>query len=227
MNDSPHLHELRESLGQRFQLTQTATQAGGRELTFYHPSSVDDLLDEEAFNRDGRIPYWSELWPAARVLADWLVRQSGNRQRTLELGCGVGCGAIAATIAGFDVTASDYYAEALDFVRLNALSNQVAAPQTMLLDWRAWPTELAPFDVVIAADVLYEPQLGELVAAAIDRALRPGGWALVTDPQRRHIDGFLAACRTHALQVTRQASQAVEHRGALVTTDVYRIDKRE
>lgn len=220
------MRELLDKLSQRFQLTQTATQAGGRELTFYHPSSVDDLLDEEAFNRDGRIPYWSELWPAARVLADLLVPMAGNRQRLLELGCGVGCGAIAATIAGFDITASDYYAEALDFVRLNAGANHVEPPQTLVLDWRAWPTELAPFDVVIAADVLYEPQLGELVAAAIDRALRPGGWALVTDPQRRHVDGFLAACGTHALQVTRQASQSVEHRGALVTVDAYRIDKR-
>ncbi len=136
------MRELLDTLSQRFQLTQTATQAGGRELTFYHPSSVDDLLDEEAFNRDGRIPYWSELWPAARVLADLLVPMAGNRQRLLELGCGVGCGAIAASIAGFDVTASDYYAEALDFVRLNAGANHVEPPQALVLDWRAWPRSL-------------------------------------------------------------------------------------
>jgi predicted nicotinamide N-methyase len=217
--------DLLASLGRRFKLTQTPTIAGGREFTFYHPSSVDDLLDDEAFNRDGRIPYWSELWASARVMADLMVRMNGNRQRLLELGCGVGCGSIAAAAAGFEVTASDYYPEALDFVTLNGQANHVELPQTLVLDWRAWPPGLEAFDVVIAADVLYEPQLGELVAAAIDRALKPGGWGLVTDPQRRHVEQFLTACRTRGLMLALIESRPIEHRGATTIIDIYRVDK--
>jgi len=40
---------------------------------------------------------------------------------------------IAASAAGFDVTASDYYAEALEFVTLNARANHVAEPQGLVL----------------------------------------------------------------------------------------------
>ena len=61
----------------------------------------------------------------------------------LELGCGCGLAVLAGLAAGFSVTAIDYYPEALEFVRLNALLNQLPAPETMVVDWRNYPDDLS------------------------------------------------------------------------------------
>src|SRR5690606_17922121 len=126
-----------------------------------------ELLDEQEFNRDGRIPYWAELWPSARVLADQLALLSASGRCLLELGCGAGLCAVAASLVGFRVTATDYYSEALEFVRLNAERNALPIPAVRMVDWRALPADLGQFDLVVAADVLYEPPYTALVAQVI------------------------------------------------------------
>ena len=47
------------------------------------------------------------------------------------------------------------------------------------------------FDLVLVADVTYVPDLPPLVARAIERALAPGGRALVTDPGRPYLQAFV------------------------------------
>ena len=62
----------------------------GRSLELAHPVSVDDLLDEDDYNRHQRLPYWGTLWPSARMLAHRVADAEGRGRRLLELGCGVG-----------------------------------------------------------------------------------------------------------------------------------------
>ena len=71
---------------------------------------------------------------------------------------------------------------------------------TRLVDWRKLPDDLGTFDVVLAADVLYERVYSELVASVIARTLAPGGLALVTDPGRRPAEGFVEQCQAQGLQ---------------------------
>src|SRR5690606_6274286 len=113
-------------------------------------------IDVSDFNRDERLPYWAELWPSARALAQELLDGPLPRGRVLELGCGIALPSLALRWRGVEVVASDYYAEALDFARENARRNRLTEPETLLLDWRTPPPDLIPFDLVIAADVLYE-----------------------------------------------------------------------
>src|SRR5438552_194806 len=108
---------LVESLRERFDVTTSEITLAGRTLELLKPRNADDLLDEEEFEHDDRIPYWAELWPIARLLAERLAFADGRGRKLLELGCGVGLCALAAARAGFEVLASDYYPDALDFVR--------------------------------------------------------------------------------------------------------------
>jgi SAM-dependent methyltransferase len=62
----------------------------------------------------------------------------------------------------------------------------------LLIDWRALPAYLPTFDVVAAADVLYERPYGVLVAGAIARLVAPGGYAIIADPGRLGLESFLA-----------------------------------
>ena len=112
--------------------------------------------------------------------------------RAIELGCGIGLVTIAAMRAGFEVTGTDYYEDALRFTARNALVNLGLEPATRHVDWRAMPDDLGTFDLVLAADVLYERQYSAIVAAAVARTLAPGGIALSGDQGRVGLGAFLA-----------------------------------
>ena len=61
--------ESTASLSLRFDIAETIVTVAGRPLELAHPVSVDDLLDEDDYNRHQRLPYWGTLWPSARFLA--------------------------------------------------------------------------------------------------------------------------------------------------------------
>src|ERR1700759_1625141 len=100
---------LEQSLSRRFRVVETDVDIGGRGIALLHPASAEDLIDEQEFERDERLPSRAELGPSARGLAEQLIAMDGSGRRTIELGCGAGLVAIAAVLAGFDVTATDYY----------------------------------------------------------------------------------------------------------------------
>jgi len=107
--------------------------------------------------------------------------------RAVELGCGVGLPSLVALDRGARVVATDHYVAALDFAAHNASVNLGREPETRLLDWRS--LDLAgiegAFDLVFAADVLYEERNARALAVLVPRLLAPGGEALVADPGRR------------------------------------------
>jgi predicted nicotinamide N-methyase len=199
------LAALESSLGRRFRVVESTIDVGGRSVTMMHPASAEDLIDERDFERDERLPYWAELWPSARVLAKYVLGQSGAGRSFIELGCGAGLVATCASLAGFDVVVSDYYEDATRFARVNAWRNGAPISGFMALDWRALPASgtLRRFDVVAASDVLYERAYGELVARAISSLLAPGGVALIADPGRVARDDFLRALAPLGLEVRR------------------------
>ena len=81
-----------------------------------HPASVDDLLEEEDFEHEERLPYWAELWPSAVALARYLSQKDLSGKRAAELGCGVGLPTVVALDRGALVLATDHNEAALDFV---------------------------------------------------------------------------------------------------------------
>jgi predicted nicotinamide N-methyase len=124
---------------------------GDVELSLLRPVSPDALLDEAAFARDEFLPYWAELWPAATALAAALPDVAGLC--VVELGCGLGLPSLVAAARGAEVTASDWAEDAVALLRENAARNGLEL-RAEVRDWREpWPER---FDVVIAADVLYE-----------------------------------------------------------------------
>ncbi len=62
----------------------------------------------------------------------------------------------------------------------------LGAVRALLLDWHAAPASLdGAFDVMLAADVLYDKTSAEPVAALARRLLAPGGLLLLADPPAR------------------------------------------
>lgn len=157
---------------------------------------MDDLIDEADFDRDERLPYWAELWPSALALARHLSKRDLAGTSAIELGCGVGLPTLVALARGATVLATDHYRAALDFTRYNASTNLGREPRTALLDWRAPGIEgLGTFDLVLAADVLYERKNAAALADLVPRLLAPGGVAIFADPRRDEAPVFLEAMK--------------------------------
>jgi predicted nicotinamide N-methyase len=216
---------LRDLLGRRFRTTESVLFIGDHKLTVLHPESADDLIDEVAFERDERLPYWADIWPSARVLASYIAHLDGRGRSLLELGCGTGVVATAGVIAGFRVCATDYYEDALRFTTVNVAEHTGQMPETRLVDWRALPTDLGRFDLVVGSDVLYERSYGRLVARAIDITLTRGGEAVIADPGRIAAEDFIRDAAERGLRLaTREAVPFVD--GAIrQTIALYRLKR--
>jgi predicted nicotinamide N-methyase len=196
-----HGDALDEAMARRFLLADETVTVGGRQYLLRKPANADHLISEADYVKDERLPYWADLWPASRQLAATMLEEQGNGRRLLELGCGLGLATIAAMDAGFGVTATDYYLDALHVTRGNANRNLGREPAVRMVDWRDWPSDLGTFDTVIAADVIYEAEYSTLVAQCMARALAPTGEAIVADPGRVALAGFFDALPRFGLTV--------------------------
>jgi predicted nicotinamide N-methyase len=206
---------LEAALRGRFDVAETVVDVGRRAVRLLHPANADDLIDEESFVRDERLPYWADLWPSARVLGQHLLAgapaAAGRAGKSaLELGCGAGLVTTCAILAGHDVTATDYENDALEFTRLNALRNTGRAPRTDCFDWREDPARLGRFDLVLASDILYELDQAESVAAVVDATVAPDGHAIIADPGRVGRERMIAAAAARGLVLLSQEEVPIE-----------------
>jgi predicted nicotinamide N-methyase len=183
--------ELEDQLRRQFVVREEHFAHRDLSLRLLLPQSAEDLLDEEAFEKDERLPYWADLWPAARALARWLLdHPPSSDRRCIELGCGIALPALAMKSHGLDVLASDFNEDGLLFARCNAQRNGLGDLSMRLLDWRSPPADLGRFDLAIAADVLYEQRNANALADLLPRLLVPGGSFVLADPGRRWAEYF-------------------------------------
>jgi len=173
-------------------MLETLVSLGDRELVLLHPTDSELLIDEEAFAREELLPYWAELWPSAAALARVVTRRTRAGTRVVELGCGLGLPSIAAAAAGADVLATDWSPDAVALAYRNAARNGVRL-RAAVCDWTA-PGRLvagAPWDVVLASDVLYERRNVDVLLALLPRLVDPAGEVLLADPGRPATATFL------------------------------------
>lgn len=180
-----------------FDVIRDDVRIGPLRLTVARPRSAEDLIDEDDYARDERLPYWAELWPSGLVLAERLTRRDLAGRRVVELGCGVGVPAVVAALLGARTLATDWYAPALAFTRANA-DAAGARLETLLVDWSDPPAALLEgprADLVIGADVLYEERNGPALAGLLPRLVAPDGEVLIADPRRPHADALVNPLR--------------------------------
>ncbi len=215
------------ALTRRFRTTILDATVGERTYSILKPANPDDLIREEDFVKDERLPYWADVWPSSIVLAETLLQQEGAGQSALELGCGVGLSTLAAMSAGFDVLATDYYEDALDVTRANVFRNLGSIARTRLVDWRHLPEDLGTFDLVFASDVLYEKEYAALLPVILDRVLAGGGRALIADPGRVAAPIFVEACAVTGLLIQEKLTRPFEAGEIKQQIDIYDLRRRK
>jgi predicted nicotinamide N-methyase len=179
-------------------------------LRVLQPDYAAELPDDGPVEWAPVAPYWSVLWRSGVALARELDGAPLRGVRVVELGCGLAVPSIAAARAGAEVLATDGAPEALALAARNADANGVSL-STALADWSE-PGELlrlGPFDVVLAADLLYERQN---VAALLELLPRLAPEAWVADPGRPAASAFLEQADARWPVETRQRGVVSIHR---------------
>jgi len=169
-------------------VTQSVDLSSG-ELRLLQPRESAELPDEGDVEWAPVVPYWSVLWRSSVALAREVEGAGLAGRNVVELGCGLGAPSLAAARAGADVLATDDSAEALALVRRNSRANDVEV-KTAAIDWTQ-PDELverAPFDLVLASDVLYERSNVGPLLVLLPR-LAPEVW--LAEPGRPAAGAFL------------------------------------
>ena len=156
-------------------------------LTITRPRSAEALITEEEYANDERLPYWADIWPSGRVLAEELARRELVGTRILELGAGLSLPSLTGLAHGALPLATDWYPDALSFARANAARAGFGALATMEVDWSYPPDALfleESFDLIIGADIAYERRHAQQLGALLTRLATPATEVLLADPRR-------------------------------------------
>lgn len=187
-------------------ITEHVTVAG-LDIAVRRPRSAEELIDEDDYARDERLPYWADLWPSGRVLAEWCAEHALADRRVVELGAGLALPSLVALRRGAHVLATDWYPDALAFARVNAHAAGAGRLETMEVDWGAPPAALVargPFDVVMGADILYENRHAAQLAPLIASLVADDGAIVITDPRRPAAGDLIAELRETGWRHTRE-----------------------
>ncbi len=200
-----------------------------RTFVISRPGESDRLLDHpsvrSAFAADEYMPYWADLWPAARMLAKAILRETWPPGlRALEVGCGLGLPGITALAMGLRVTFSDYDATALRFAADNARVNGFHSFDTLQMDWRYPPDDLQ-FPLLLASDLIYEMRNVAPLVALIQKMLEPGGVCLLTDQDRVPSHVLRDTLTAEGLPFTTKIMRAGEPGGRRLKGTLYRITR--
>lgn len=125
-------------------------------------------------------PFWAFAWPGGQALARYILDtpEIVEGRSVIDVGAGSGMAAIAAMLAGArSALAADIDPLAERAIRRNAASNGVEVATTTR-DILGDPVDA---DLVLIADLVYEPELATRVAAFLEAAARAGTDVLLAD----------------------------------------------
>jgi predicted nicotinamide N-methyase len=193
------------------------------------PKDSDRLVDHPAVRSanqaDDYMPYWADLWPAARMLAKAILQETWSPPgHALEVGCGLGLPGIVALSLGLRVTFSDYDPCALHFAAGNARINGYHDFDLLQLDWRDPPAGLQ-VPILLASDLVYELRNVAPLVAFIKRVLAPGGLCLLTDQDRIPSHSLRDTLEREGLSYTTRIMRAGEPGGRRLKGTLYRITR--
>lgn len=179
--------------------------------------SLETLLDRERLLRDDAFepPYWALLWSGARLVAEWLVEEGVCRGKSvLDVGCGLGLVALTAAREGGLVTAVDRDPDALAFLRESARrtgrSVEIVEGDVVVA------VRQRSFDVVVAAELLYERGAFQPIARSLADCLSPSGVVFLGDAFRIDTRDFYEELAAAGLECVEERGHVVDEEGTRV-----------
>lgn len=144
-------------------------------------NELDPALDPE-----DRIPYWTELWPASLLLAEFLLgSQSEIAGRVcIDLGCGLGFTALLGSCLGARMLGIDFSLDALSLASSHAALNLAPQPRWLCMDWNSCALRKGMAWRIWAGDIMYEKRFARPLLEFMAHALAPAGRVWIAEPGR-------------------------------------------
>lgn len=160
------------------------------ELLAHQADDVFALWDawEKESGREREIPFWAAVWPGGASLAHYLLSNNHivSGKSVLDIGCGGGVVAIAASCAGAKkVIANDIDPVALHIANLNAKANKAIIytnQKNLLKDKNTY----IQFDVILVADMFYERSKAQPMFEFLQKNHGQGATVLIADGERNY-----------------------------------------
>lgn len=166
-----------------------------RAVRLYEVDDLERYVDRAALLSEREPvdpPYWALVWSGAEAVARGLLGGPSLVGRSvLDLGCGLGLAGLAAALHGGRVWFADRCPEALSFAAASAAANGLSEWACVELDFTADRLERR-FDVILAADVVYDRALHGALARFLESHLADGGSVWLTDRLYVETDAFFA-----------------------------------
>lgn len=161
--------------------------------------SLEELWEEMDISEDldDSIPYWTELWPASLLLAEFLFtrRREFSGEICIDLGCGLGFTSLMGQVLGGKVIGADYNREALGLAKSHARANLAPQPCWLCADWRSPPLKPNSAIRIWGADIIYEKRFTRPLLDFWQYCLNPLGKVWIAEPGRTIFRQFYeAAC---------------------------------
>jgi len=176
-------------------------------LSVFQVARLHELVDRDRLLRDDVVPeppYWAHLWIGARAVAKDLAEGGELRgRRVLDLGCGLGLPGLVAAALGAEVWLVDREAAALEFVRESARRNSLPNVHSVVADFTAVSLDVE-FDVILGAELVYEPASYSPLAAFLDCHLHADGEIRLTDAFRADAQTFFEELRRRGFAGVRE-----------------------
>lgn len=177
---------------------------GAREWSVLHSKALITFVDEQEFlGEPDRLPYGLMLWPASIALGHEIAGHEKELcgATVLELGAGTGVPGIVASTVGARVTQTDKHELALYLCERNGERNRTEGIRYRLDDWAHWK-DVARYDWIIGADILYAESTQAHLRRIFETNLAPGGRMLLADPLRLSSVRFLEQLEIEGWRLT-------------------------
>ena len=129
----------------------------------------------------------NKLWKSSCLLIDYMKSNPPEHSRSvMDVGCGWGVAGIwCARAMGSEVTSVDADPDVFPFLRVSAELNGVETTPLVSRFEQLKKRQLAPFDMLIAADICFWDELVDPVYNMVNRAVKAGvKQILIADPER-------------------------------------------
>lgn len=175
-----------------FDAIATQVAIGAEDLVLWQVADLERHVDRDALlagEAPPEPPYWAHLWSGAAVLAAQVPAGAG---RVIEVGCGLGLPGLAAARRGAEVMCVDRAHTPLRFVAASAAANALSRVAPVCADFLR-PPFATGFDLVLAAEVLYDRAAFGAIARSLRALVAPGGRVLLADGLRIDTSAFYDA----------------------------------
>jgi predicted nicotinamide N-methyase len=161
-------------------------QFGDQRLEIFvpDPKQVQEVYKQQQ-NGEIDFPYWSQVWPSAIALSEFIIKNPVyvKGKKVLELGAGLGLPSFAAAKWASNICCSDYHAEAVAIIKKTIAHHQLDNIWVEKLQWENLPDK-THVDTLLLSDVNYNPEDFEVLHETIRQFINNGTCILLSTPQR-------------------------------------------